>query len=167
MLEQCLTPIWSTRDLSNYFNRWAKYLYDYDENLAMFLQNYESWIDKNWIKSKSKWNIKHINLSEKIDLAIIAPTTVNTLAKITNWITDNFLLETIRAMNIEKKVYLALAMNTNMLNDPFTIRNIDLINQYWDWKYLIIEPKEWLLQCGIYWKWAMADIDTIIKKINS
>lgn len=128
--------------------------------------SYENWVDFEWVFGKWKWKVKHINIAQKSDLVLVAPTTANTLAKIVAWITDNFLLEVIRAIWPWKKVYLALAMNTDMLRDPFVKRNIRLVKEEWEGKYILIPTIIKQLHCWAVWDWAMEEVPQIMHIIK-
>ena len=155
----------SGESLDKYFPSWANLMHYYMWDSQNFLNNYESWIDYEWVSSKEKGHVKHINIAQEVDAALIAPASANTLSKIVNGITDNFLLEVIRAIPRWKKVYLAPAMNTEMLQDPFIQENIRKLETMWSDKYEIIYPVSKVLQCWIEWDGAMADVKDIVERI--
>ncbi len=167
LLETCVKQWWIWIDINEHFKIWKETFTQVNPELIDFLNDYEDGIDYKWTTSKEKWNVKHINIATEVDCALIWPCTANTLSKIVSWVTDNFILEVIRALWKPKPVYLAIAMNTNMLEDPFIQKNISDIDLYWWGKYIIIPTKNWLLQCWVEWNWAMADIETITKTIIS
>lgn len=106
----------------------------------------ESWSDK----------IDHISYS-KVDLAIIAPATANTINKIACGIADNVLLSAILACNAPKII--APAANENMLQNPATIANLDILRKR---KFIICEPKSKILACGDFGRGALADPENIV-----
>lgn len=71
--------------------------------------------------------VSHINLAKKADVFLIAPATANTIAKISNGVADNLLTSTILAYT--KPLLIAATMNTNMLNNPNTQRNINFLKK--------------------------------------
>ena len=107
--------------------------------------------------------VKHISLTEKADLMLIAPATANIIGKIANGIADDFLSTVVMAAANTTPVYIAPAMNTNMYENPIVQANIEKLRSY---GYRFIEPKESLLACGTVGKGALADVDDIIKVIE-
>ena len=78
-------------------------------------ENSENW-DKN-----SDYN--HIDIAKWADILIIAPATANTINKISCGIADNLLLQTVLAC--KKKIIIAPAANTNMIENLITIQSIN------------------------------------------
>lgn len=130
------------------------------------IHTYEEGRDFDGVISKEKGHVKHINIAEWADKVLLAPVTANTLAKIVNGTTDNFLLEVVRAIPGDKKVYLAIAMNTHMLNDPFIQKNISDVWIEGKGKYIIIPPISKTLQCGTVWNGAMEEVTSIFDFIK-
>ncbi|MDQ7042797.1 MAG: bifunctional phosphopantothenoylcysteine decarboxylase/phosphopantothenate--cysteine ligase CoaBC [Sulfurimonas sp.] len=77
----------------------------------------ESWSD----------DFNHIKTSEWADLLVIAPATANTMAKLSHGIADTMLLQC--ALAFSGKKVLSPSANTNMLNNPITQENIDLLKK--------------------------------------
>ncbi|RXJ95480.1 bifunctional phosphopantothenoylcysteine decarboxylase/phosphopantothenate--cysteine ligase CoaBC [Arcobacter sp. AHV-9/2010] len=75
----------------------------------------ESW-DKN-----SDYN--HIDIAKWTDIFVIAPASANTINKISCGVADNLLLQTVLAC--KKKIIIAPAANTNMIENPITIQSIN------------------------------------------
>lgn len=130
------------------------------------IESFEDGIDIDGYFNYERGHVKHINVATEMDVALVAPATANTLGKIVHGITDNFLLEILRAMATEKQVFLALAMNTEMLRDPFTARNIDLLKSVGAGKYQLIESATKTLQCGTHGKGAMASVEDIFDQMS-
>ena len=78
-------------------------------------ENSENW-DKN-----SDYN--HIDITKWADILVIAPASANTINKISCGIADNLLLQT--ALACKKKILIAPAANTNMIENPITIKSIN------------------------------------------
>ena len=78
-------------------------------------ENSENW-DKN-----SDYN--HIDIAKWADILVIAPASANTINKISCGIADNLLLQTVLAC--KKKIIIAPAANTNMIENPITIQSIN------------------------------------------
>ena len=106
--------------------------------------------------------VKHISLSQKADLFLIAPATANIIGKLANGIAD-YMLST-NALSMKGiPMLIAPAMNTRMYENPFVQDNIDKLKKY---GYQIIEPKEARLACGDTGKGALADVDEIISIVQ-
>lgn len=69
-----------------------------------------------------EWEVEHVSLAKKSDLFVVAPCTANFLAKYNAGIADDFLSTTTMAMHCP--VLLAPAMNTAMLENAATVKNI-------------------------------------------
>ncbi|HEX2925789.1 MAG TPA: bifunctional phosphopantothenoylcysteine decarboxylase/phosphopantothenate--cysteine ligase CoaBC [Ruminiclostridium sp.] len=106
--------------------------------------------------------IKHISLAKKADLCLIAPASANVIGKIASGIADDMLTTVVMAMK-KVPVYICPAMNTNMYENPIVQRNIKTLSEI---GYRFIEPREAVLACGDLGKGALADVDTIISKVE-
>jgi phosphopantothenoylcysteine decarboxylase len=107
--------------------------------------------------------IKHISLAKKADLCLIAPASANVIGKLASGIADDMLTTVVMAM-CDVPVYVCPAMNTNMYNNPIVQRNIRILSEA---GYKFIEPKESILACGDLGKGALADVDTIISRVEA
>ena len=87
--------------------------------------------------------VHHIELAKWADIMLIAPASANTIAKMANGITDNFLLSTYLAC--DKDVVIAPAMNTNMLKAKATQRNLKILKED---GIKIIKPEPGILACN-------------------
>ncbi|MEE3704323.1 bifunctional phosphopantothenoylcysteine decarboxylase/phosphopantothenate--cysteine ligase CoaBC [Campylobacter sp. CX2-8023-23] len=96
----------------------------------------ESWVGE----------LDHISFS-KNDLIIIAPATANSINKIALGIADNIFLQTILAASCPKII--APAANHNMLQNPATTRNLEILK---DDGFIIIKPISKTLACLDYGK---------------
>ncbi|PKU81245.1 Phosphopantothenoylcysteine decarboxylase [Dendrobium catenatum] len=99
-------------------------------------------------------DVLHIELRKWADILVIAPLSANTLAKVSfqtlvlnaildflcSWVAiptgkiagglcDNLLTCIVRAWDFSKPLYVAPAMNTSMLNNPFTRRHLNTIGE--------------------------------------
>lgn len=90
-----------------------------------------------------QFEVEHVELAKKADLAIIAPATANVLAKLANGLADDMLTTTLLACQCPKLA--APAMNTRMYENPVTQDNMDKLRKY-GWE--LIEPATGLLACG-------------------
>ncbi|WP_141055332.1 bifunctional phosphopantothenoylcysteine decarboxylase/phosphopantothenate--cysteine ligase CoaBC [Aliarcobacter cryaerophilus] len=75
---------------------------------------------ESWDKSQ---NYNHIDITKWADILLIAPATANTINKISCGIADNLLLQTVLAC--KKKIIIAPAANTNMIENPITIQSVN------------------------------------------
>ena len=104
----------------------------------------------------------HIALAERMDLAVVAPATANTLAKIANGLADNLLTSAILAA--KKPVLLAPAMNQGMWDAPATRRNLETLQA--DGRRLI-GPDRGRLACGDNGTGRMAEPEDIIAAVRN
>ena len=81
--------------------------------------------------------VLHIELRKWADIAIIAPLSANTLAKLSNGIADNLLTSVMRAWDFTKPCLIAPAMNTAMWEHPATNQQLTILRT---WGYTIIPP---------------------------
>jgi phosphopantothenoylcysteine decarboxylase/phosphopantothenate--cysteine ligase len=81
--------------------------------------------------SNQEWGKKHFNhisVTKGIDLFVIAPITANSINKIANGISDNILTQTVLAYKGKK--LLAPAANTNMIQNPITVTNLQKLQKF-------------------------------------
>lgn len=105
-------------------------------------ENTESWSS----------DLNHIDIGKKCDICVIAPATANTLNKLSRGLADNILTQTMLAFN--KKILLAPAANTHMLENPFTAQSIQTLSSH---HYSIIKSQEKMLACRDVGKGALAE----------
>ncbi len=102
-------------------------------------------------------DILHIKLANN-DAVIVAPATMNTIAKINHGIADNLVTNLVLAT--KSKVFIVPAMNTNMYYNDATQNNINDLKSK---NYNIIEPIEGLLACKTVGKGKMQEPEVILK----
>ncbi|XP_026739027.1 phosphopantothenoylcysteine decarboxylase-like [Trichoplusia ni] len=118
-----------------------------------------------WKAWKSRGDpVLHIELGKMADLMLIAPLDANTLAKMSQGISDNLLTCTTRAWDMSKPLVFCPAMNTRMWEHPVTAQQIALLKQ---WGHIEIPPISKKLMCGDTGIGAMAEVDTIVATIRS
>ena len=83
-----------------------------------------------------QWN-SHVDLGLWADAMVIAPATASTIAKMANGVADNMLVTTY--LSAKAPVFVAPAMDLDMMRHPSTVHNIDLLRSYGNH---IIEPAE-------------------------
>lgn len=89
------------------------------------------------------WEVEHIELAKKADAFLIVPATANFIGKVANGIADDMLTTTVMAT--KSQLIIALAMNTNMYNNPIVQGNIEKLKEY---GCMFINPTSGLLACG-------------------
>lgn len=105
------------------------------------------------------WN-SHVSLGCWSDLFLIAPATANTIAKMANGIADNLLLTSY--LSARCPIFIAPAMDLDMLKHPATVHNIATVKSYGNH---IIEAEEGELASGLAGKGRMAEPETIVEEI--
>ncbi len=107
--------------------------------------------------SSEKVYTRHIDLGRDVDLVLVAPATANIVAKAAHGIADDMLSTVI--LTAGNKTVFALAMNTNMYENPITQANIRKLQAL---GYGFIEPETGDLACKDVGKGRLADEQTII-----
>lgn len=90
-----------------------------------------------------QFNVEHVELAKRADVALIAPATANVVAKLAHGLADDMLTTTLLACQCPKLI--APAMNTRMYENPVTRDNMDILRKY-GWH--LIEPAVGYLACG-------------------
>lgn len=86
---------------------------------------------------------EHIALTDQADLAVVAPATANTIAKLAVGLADDMLSTTLLA--VRSPVLVCPAMNTRMWNHPTVNRNLATLREQ---GVHILEPDAGSLACG-------------------
>ncbi|MGP1457771.1 MAG: bifunctional phosphopantothenoylcysteine decarboxylase/phosphopantothenate--cysteine ligase CoaBC [Treponema sp.] len=107
------------------------------------------------------WEVEHIALAKKADLTVVVPATADVIGKIAHGIADDMLTTTVMACTAP--VMIAPAMNTAMLRNPIVQENIRKLKSL---GYPFIEPASGLLACGDTGEGKLAEVDTIIERIE-
>jgi len=105
-----------------------------------------------------EWKPEHVNLADDADMAVVAPATVNIIGKYVSGIADDA-LSTFLA-TFRKKLYMAPAMNNNMLNSPVFQRNLNTLKEL---GVTVIPPETGYLACGTNNTGRMAEPATILQ----
>lgn len=90
-----------------------------------------------------QFEVEHVELAKRADLAVVAPATANIMAKLAHGLADDMLTTTLLACQCPKLI--APAMNTRMYENQVTQDNMLLLQRY-GWQ--IIEPEVGHLACG-------------------
>ena len=107
------------------------------------------------------WN-SHVDLGLWSDLFLVAPATANTIAKMAGGIADNLLLTTY--LSARCPVFIAPAMDTDMLNHPSTTINIETLRAFGN---VILDPAVGELASGLEGKGRMAEPEYIVNELKS
>src|SRR5438067_2932448 len=103
-------------------------------------------------------DIEHIALATDISLLLVAPATANLIGKLANAIADDFLTSLYLATRAP--VLLAPAMNTNMLEHPAVLRNVQTLAAH---GVQFVDPGDGFLACGWIGKGRLAEPDAIVE----
>lgn len=107
-----------------------------------------------------EWH-SHVDLGLWADALVIAPATASTIGKMANGIADNMLVTTY--LSAKAPVFIAPAMDLDMMAHPSTVRNIDLLRSYGNH---IIEPAEGELASHLIGKGRMEEPENIVKVLD-
>lgn len=105
--------------------------------------------------------VAHIHLADWADLAIVAPATANSIAKLANGLADDFVSTALLATTAP--VYIVPAMNQHMLENPATVRNLKTVAL--DGRR-IIEPATGFLAEGYEGRGRLPEPEDIVKEIQ-
>lgn len=107
-----------------------------------------------------EWH-SHVDLGLWADCMIIAPATAATIAKMANGVADNMLITTY--LSAKAPVFVAPAMDLDMMAHPSTGRNLSLLRSYGNH---IIEPTAGELASHLVGKGRMEEPENIFKAID-
>lgn len=107
-----------------------------------------------------QWN-SHVDLGLWADAMVIAPATASTIGKMANGVADNMLVTTY--LSAKAPVFVAPAMDLDMMAHPSTTRNIALLRSYGNH---IIEPAEGELASHLIGKGRMEEPENIVKVLD-
>lgn len=111
--------------------------------------------------TNGNWN-SHVNLGLWADAYLIAPATANTIGKMAKGIADNLLLTTY--LSAKCPVFIAPAMDLDMLLHPATQKNIETVRSYGNH---IIEPESGELASGLEGKGRMQEPEVIVDYLRN
>ena len=107
-----------------------------------------------------QWN-SHVDLGLWADALIIAPATASTIGKMANGVADNMLVTTY--LSAKAPVFVAPAMDLDMMRHPSTVRNLELLRSYGN---RIIEPTAGELASHLIGKGRMEEPENIVKVLD-
>lgn len=108
-----------------------------------------------------EWH-SHVDLGLWADAMVIAPATACTIGKMANGVADNMLVTTY--LSAKAPVFVAPAMDLDMMAHPSTIRNIAMLKQYGNH---IIESEVGELASHLTGKGRMAEPEHIVKALDA
>lgn len=123
--------------------------------------------------------VLHIDLRDWADLAVVAPLSAHTLAKIATGLSDDTLSCCIRAwdfghgMRPGKPLIFAPAMNTAMYEHPLTQSQLDTVKSFWNVeregtnRISVVEPQVKKLACGEIGSGALAAVSDILNAVKN
>ena len=106
-------------------------------------------------------SVHHIDLPKWADVMLIAPATASTIGKMANGISDNFLTASYLACS--KDVIIAPSMNTQMLLNPATQKNIETLKSY---GVKVIAPEAGVLACNTIGDGRMEEPENIVEYLE-
>ncbi len=107
-----------------------------------------------------EWH-SHVDLGLWADAMVIAPATASTIGKMANGVADNMLVTTY--LSAKAPVFVAPAMDLDMMRHPSTVRNLDLLRSYGNH---IIEPTAGELASHLIGKGRMEEPENIVKLLD-
>lgn len=110
--------------------------------------------------TNGNWN-SHVDLGLWAEVMLIAPASANTMAKMAAGIADNLLLTTY--LSARCQVFIAPAMDMDMLNHPATQRNIKTLEAFGN---IMLEPASGELASGLTGKGRMAEPEMVVKALD-
>lgn len=108
-----------------------------------------------------EWH-SHVDLGLWADAMLIAPATASTIAKMACGVADNMLVTTY--LSAKAPVFIAPAMDLDMMRHPSTVRNLELLRSYGNH---VIEPAEGELASHLVGKGRMEEPENIVKALES
>ena len=108
-----------------------------------------------------EWH-SHVDLGLWADAMVIAPATASTIGKMANGVADNMLVTTY--LSAKAPVFVAPAMDLDMMAHPSTCRNLQLLKSYGNH---IIEPAVGELASHLVGKGRMEEPENIVKALEA
>ena len=108
----------------------------------------------------AEWKPEHVSLAAWADVALVAPATANTLAKMRFGLADNLLTETLLATRAP--VVVAPAMNAGMWAAAATQENLAALKAR---GVTVVGPADGELACGVTGAGRMAEPETIFRAV--
>ena len=107
-----------------------------------------------------QFQVEHISIAKKADVAMIAPASANVIGKLAHGIADDMLTTTLMACKCKK--FISPAMNTKMFENPILQDNLKTLEHY---GYEVIQPASGYLACGDTGAGKMPEPETLLSYI--
>lgn len=111
-------------------------------------------------------SIPHIAWARWADAVVVAPATADFLSRLANGAADDSLTSLLLALEPEKPVVLAPAMNTVMWENAFVRANLERIAAIGGARFSIVPPVEKRLACGEIGAGGLAAVDEIVARVR-
>jgi phosphopantothenoylcysteine decarboxylase/phosphopantothenate--cysteine ligase len=108
------------------------------------------------------WN-DHVHLAQWADALVIAPATANTVGKMAHGLCDNLLLAVWLSMPNDRPVFVAPAMDLEMLKDSASQANLDLLRER---GARVIGPESGELASGLMGEGRMSEPEAIVSAMH-
>ena len=112
--------------------------------------------------AENEAEMDHISLSRWADIILVAPTTANTISKLSSGSSDDLASTVILAS--DKEIFLVPAMNVRMWEHPSTKQNLNKLKSY---GYKIVGPEVGDMACGEFGEGKMTEPKDIFQIINN
>lgn len=109
---------------------------------------------------RDQGEIGHIEITDGLDVALVAPATANIIGKIAAGIADDALTSALMALDCP--LIIAPAMNDRMYRNPHLRKNITVLK---DTGVRFVEPCTGSLACGTTGQGRLADVDVILQEV--
>lgn len=110
---------------------------------------------------KTPGHVAHVDIADWSDMAVVAPATANTIAKMANGIADNFVTSSLLATTAP--IFVVAAMNTDMYQNPITQENIQKLTGR---GIYVVEPDTGFLAEGYEGKGRYPENSRIIDELE-
>ncbi len=107
-------------------------------------------------------HLAHIDIADWTDIAVVAPATANTIAKITYGLADNFVSSALLATNAP--IFIVPAMNNDMYENQATQANLEMLRSR---GLYLVEPDTGFLAEGYVGKGRFPEKERIVEELES
>ncbi len=118
------------------------------------------WRESDFLSSDWGWKIPHITLTDWADVMVVAPCTANVLRMCADGDSSTLLGAAVLANT--KPLVLFPAMNSNMLENPATAKNIKIAQEM---GHTVVDPDSGMLACGYEGKGRLPSNDVIYEYV--
>jgi len=113
-------------------------------------------------ESGESFDPRHLSLTERADVTVIAPATANIMAKMAAGIADDLVSALALSAHGACEILIAPAMNTRMWEAPATQANLKRLT---GWGVHVVGPGEGFLACRSFGKGRMAEPSEILRAV--